>query len=171
MKIRTACRLVVMVLAVNGAAFSQGNDGYTRRSLQGLAGIQVVVELILPPEMAASVTDVELELQAERTLRKAGISVFDQDKTLKMPGRPKLHITVHAVKSAKLPVYALAVEAALAQGVLLARDNSMSTEANTWSQLATGVVENPDLMPAIRNATARATEEFIIAFREQNPKK
>ena len=171
MKVRTACRLVVMVLAVNGAAFSQGNDGYTRRSLQGLAGIQVVVELILPPEMAASVTDVELEVQAERTLQKAGIRVLDRDKALQMPGRPKLHYTVHVVKSANLPIHALTLEVALAQGVLLARDNSISAEAHTWSQSATGLMENPDLKPAIGNAIERATEEFIIAFREQNPKR
>lgn len=171
MKAQFAVGLSVMVLAINWVAFSQGNDGYTRRSLYGLAGIQVVVELMLPREMAASVTDVELEVETERALQKAGIKVFDRDKTIQVPGRPKLRILVHAVKSSNLPVHALFLEAALAQRASLERDNSISTEANTWSLSAAGVVENPDLKPAIRNEVARATDQFITAFREQNPKK
>ncbi len=171
MKARFAGRFALMVLAMDGVLFAQGNDAYTRRSLHGLAGVQVVVGLSVPPEVAASVTDVELEVQVERMLQKAGVNVFDRDRTLQMPGRPKLNFTLHAVKSANSPVHALVLETALAQGVSLARDNSISTEANTWSLLAAGVVENSDLKPAIKNTIVRATDEFISAFREQNPRK
>ncbi len=171
MKAQSAALLPAILLAVSCTAFTQGNDGYSRRSLYGLTGIQVIVEISLPPEIAGSVTDVELEVEAERTLKKAGISIFDQDKTIALPGRPKLYLRIRAVKSAKLPVHALFLEASVAQRASLERDSSISVEANTWSVYSMGVAENPDLRGILKGAVINAVGEFITGFREQNPGK
>jgi len=171
MKAHPAVLLPVVILAISCTALPQGNDGYSRRSLFGLTGIQVMVEVSLPPAMTGTVTDAELEVEAERVLKRAGINVIDREKANPLPGRPKLYFRVQAVQSPELPLNAFSIETGIAQKVQLARDSSINVDAITWSVYAIAVIESSNLKQAAKTSIDRAADEFISAFREQNPKK
>lgn len=171
MKIHPAIVLPAVVLAVSCTVHAQGNDGYSRRSLVGLAGVQVMATLFFPPGMTSTVTDVELELEAERVLKRAGINIISREKPNSLPGKPILFFRVQTVKSAEQPLNALFVESGVTQKVQLERDSSISVDAITWSVYALAVIDSSNLKQTGMALIDRATDEFITAYREHNPKR
>jgi hypothetical protein len=171
MKTHPAIVLPAVVLAVSCTVHAQGNDGYSRRSLVGLAGVQVMATLSLSPGMARVVTDVELEVEAERVLKRAGINIVGREKPSPLPGMPILFFRVQAVKSAEQPLNAFSIESGVAQKVQLERDNSISVDAVTWSVYALAVIDSSNVKQAALASIDRAADEFITAYREHNPKR
>jgi hypothetical protein len=161
-----------MRLAILGALFlvlfvrtAVAGEDFTRKSLAGLAGVNVFIEPVKEPLDRSTIkTDVELRL------RRAGIKVLDMETCQKTPGKPFLRVVGNTTTPAT-QIFAVSHDVELFQSVVLNRDKSISTLASTWRTggVALGVGK-ANLVKGVRDLLRQDVDEFINDFLAANPR-
>lgn len=173
-----ACKgggLLVVALLIMTTAPGWGQDTkWTRETLRGLTGVEVVVEKVSLEIERAGPTRSQLQTDAELRLRKAGIRILTEQESLATAGGAFLYIHVTGLRAHSTtgrPLgYAADSQVSLKQRVWLARDPAITASgAETWS--SSGVLNTFDLpnMRAVRESVADQVDRFINAYLAVNP--
>jgi hypothetical protein len=156
---------LVMVLLVAANAATAVDAEFSRASLKGLQGVQVVVEPLEAEAEQVGLNKTSIQTDVELKLRQAGITVLTE------AGTPYLYIDVNTSKSPSGPLYAYFVGVKLCQTVRLDRDPSIKIfAATTWDVAELGTVGRVNLR-SIRERIKDLVDMFINAYLSVNPKK
>jgi uncharacterized protein (DUF1330 family) len=162
---RIGWALVGMCLALWSAGPEAGavDSPGSRKSLQGVKRIAVVVEGKTPALERQGVGTQQLRTAAELRLRKAGLPVAKAKAQAAY-----LSVSVSVLDVAELPAYACSVAVELYQPVSLQRDPQILVLSSTWS---TGklVILGEDRLREVREIMEDAVDTFIAAYRAANP--
>jgi hypothetical protein len=158
------------LLVLFSASFLAAADNEnSRRSLTGLRGVRVIVEISRHPELdAVGLTVTAVRTDAELRLRKAGIRVLEADQ---VPGSPYLYLNA-TVTTAGKESWGDSILVSLRQTVILDRDPSIRIDAETWSVLFGGGIHAPthDYARYMRDGFNDGIDQFINAYLAANPK-
>jgi hypothetical protein len=160
---RSACTLVALGLAAvfpAPAAYPATGDDAT---LKGIPAVKVFVEGVDPADKSRGLTSRQLRTDVEGRLRHAGIAV-SPDAT------EYLYINVNTLRS-RQRLTSFSVVVMVRQPAYLARDPSIPAPvAITWWKGTDGITVAQDLS-GVRDAVTDLVDQFIRAYRAQNPKK
>ena len=146
------------------------DDEYSRKSLVGLQGVQVLVESLDPQVEQAGLTKAAIQTDVELKLRLAGIRVLTREEMLKTPGFPTLYINANVLPSGERWGFSESVQ--LEQAVILSRDSSISLlNTATWSVQGVGTAGPSTIGRYVRDQIKDRVDEFINAYLSANPKK
>jgi hypothetical protein len=148
----------------------RGRHRYGRdtKSLQGLQGMEVIVEELGSEIEQAGLHRTAIQTDVELKLRLAGITVLSREERLSQPGTPYLYINPTVVLGGEAVYYGISCE--LHQRVTLARNESISTSASTWFIGMTGGIRISGLQ-TIRDRIKDEVDTFINDYLSVNPKK
>lgn len=153
---------LVMVLLVAANAATAVDAGFSRASLKGLKGVQVLVEPLQTEVEQGGLNKASIQTDVELKLRQAGITVLTEE------GTPYLYIDVNTSSGS---LYAYFVGVKLCQTVRLDRDPSIQVLlATTWDVGEVGTVGRVNLR-SIRDRIKDLVDMFINAYLSVNPKK
>lgn len=161
--------VIVGILICGSQREAAGDDEYARATLQGLTGVHVLVESLKAEVERQGLTKAQIQTDVELRLRKAGIRVLSEKERAETPGGPVLYVHVIVLKQQNISLYAYSTHVALGQLVLLARDPTISSLAETWNTGSVGTVGASHLR-AIRGGVADDVDKFINAYLAENPK-
>jgi hypothetical protein len=143
--------------------------------LEGLRGIEVIVEELNPELENFNLTAVQIQKEVEGKLQNAGIQVLSKEENEKTQPlrKPYLCIKVH---SYKLPwersYFAFCIDIALNQQVKLRglpEPKKTVCYSPTWYKTQIGAAAGKDLTEIIESVKT-LTEKFISAYQRANPK-
>ncbi|MGA2267560.1 MAG: hypothetical protein ABSH44_03720 [Bryobacteraceae bacterium] len=157
-----------MFLLLAASVATAVDNEFTRKSLKGLKGVNVLVEPLEAEVEQGGLTKTSIQTDVELRLRQAGITVLTDAENLAAPGSPYLYIVVLTFRG---PQYNYSIGVELCQSVRLERDPSIQIfGATTWSVAGIGGVSrnNPR---AIRDDIKDYVDMFINAYLSVNPKK
>lgn len=162
------CAVLFVSLGLYVAPNWAGDFEWTRATLRGLPGVEVVMEALAPEVEQAGLTKQQLQTDVELRLRQGGIRVLTDEERSKAMGRPWLYIqvTVALVRQLGIAIYNINVE--LRQAVSLAT-GEVAPGASTWSVEALGGVALNDL-PRVRESARDQVDAFINAYLSVNPR-
>ena len=168
---RCALSLITVLLVAATAATSQGDDKYSRESLRGLKGVEVVVENLNPDAERDGLYKTSIQTDVELRLRQAGIKVLTQTEALAVPGMPYLYICISMFRDADRPkVYIYSDHVGLRQTVRLERDPSIrNVFAATWTTDGVGIAGTAKFS-IVRDTIKDDVDKFINAYLSVNPK-
>lgn len=139
--------LSLVLLASAAAGGAENADELRRGALKGMKGCAVVAM-----SLNSAVTSEQARTAAVSRLRQAKIPAFESYSTVKdVPGKPTLTVIVSDFVSVRL-----------AQEVLLKRDPSIATVAETWSSNCVAKDR------AITDALRECLDQFVNDFRSAN---
>jgi len=179
--------LVLAFLITGGSVVAKASDSESsRKSLRGIAAIEVVVENPSKDALDLGLTEEKLQTDVELRLRKAQIKVGRPALPQTFPGIDWLETYVNAIATLyvrvsvmkhgdadftpgciRLPVHAIVIEVELYQPVQLLRDSNVKPLASTWSTTFWGFMSSER---SIRESVADQVDEFINAYLSVNPK-
>jgi hypothetical protein len=145
-------------------------------SLEGLRGVEVIVEELKPELENFNLTAVQIQKEVEGKLQNAGIQVLSKEDNEKIqPLRmPYLFIKVN---SYKLPwtrsSFAFSIDIALNQQVKLRGNPELKKTifySPTWYKSKVGGATGKDIAEIIETVKT-LTEKFIGAYQTANPKR
>jgi hypothetical protein len=166
---RRALSLMAVLLVAATAAMPQLDDKFGRRSLRGLAGVEVLVEDLTPEAEADGLWKTAIQTDVELKLRQAGIKVLTQKQSLAAPGQPCLHILVTTLKDQGQYIHGVSVE--LKQAVGLERDPSIAVfMATTWRGRGVLGTVGREKLQQVRSEVKDQVDQFINAYLSVNPK-
>ena len=139
-----------------------GNQPIDRATLKGLKTIWVIVEHPTPEAERDGLTKDQLQTDVEARLKNAGIQVTS------LVEEAYLYLNVSTVKGSS-GLYAYHIRLEFNQQVILERDRNVSLPAPTWS-LDLGGIVGASKLHEVRGDVADMVDQFITAYREQNPK-
>jgi hypothetical protein len=135
----------------------------TRRSLQGLNAIYLIVEPVTPEAEKDGLTRKQIQADVEARLREAGIRVYFGD------GMPYLAVVLTLYKNPGLDMYAYGLDIHMKQQAVLSRDPELKVVADTWSIAKVGLAGRANL-DGLRKVILNALDAFIAAWQSVNPK-
>ena len=149
-------KLAAPLLAAPGFAAT-----FDEASLRGITSIQVFVEGVDPADKKRGLTDRLLQTDVESQLRRASITVSKDAAAY-------LEINVNTLRSGQ-EVTSFSVVVMVGQPAYLIRDTTITApDARTWWKGADGITATNDLS-SVREAVADLVDQFITAYRKQNP--
>jgi hypothetical protein len=135
-----------------------------RATLKGITEVQVLVETIDPEVERHGLTQSQLQTDLELRLKQSGIKVVSASPA-------SLYVDIQIMRVMVLPLYAYSLEVAFQQPVRLDRDLKIShVSAPTWSLSGSGVIMRQRVRE-LRSRVIEQVDQFINAYREQNPKR
>ena len=162
----SCCRILLGVLVAAFLAVPAWalDDVQARQTLNGLGAIRVTVEVDDFVEQEHPSLKAQLQDDVEGRLQKAGI-------TMRPTAMEWLHVSLHTHNAN--PGLAFSVHVDLEQLVQLMRGPHMLTLSPTWGTGGVGIL--PDLSPTslefLRSSVANSVDQFITAYRRENPSK
>jgi hypothetical protein len=144
-------------------------------SLEGLKGIEVIVEELNPELENFSLTAVQIQKEVEGKLQNAGIQVLSKEENEKLQPlrKPYLCIKVHSYKlPSERSYFAFFIDIALNQQVKLRglpEPKKTFSYSPTWYKSQIGAAAGKDLTEIIESVKT-LTEKFIRAYQRANPK-
>ena len=154
----------LLLTAALGLPASAGalDDAAARATLRGIKALRVLVASLKADISEGDFTTAQLQTDVEARLKQAAI-----------PADPRsgefLYVAVTTVKLDR-GVYAYSIDVDSYQSVTLARAPTLSTLAATWGVGSrVGVIDRTRLRE-IRSEVVGFVDQFISAYREQNPK-
>lgn len=142
---------------------------YSRQSLKGLTGINVVVDKVDPAVVKLGVDTAKIQTDVESKLKTAGIKVLSDAERIKTAGAPYLAVNINA-SPAKDGLVAFAISVSLLQGCVTARDASIKLPVcDTWSRTKVGHA-NTKVGSFLQELVDAEVDSFLKAFAEVNPK-
>ena len=148
---------IASLLASTGAGLAASDDG----TLKGIASIKVFVEGVDPADKPRGLTRGQLQIDVESRLRKAGIAV-SADAT------EYLYVNVNTLQS-RQRLTSFSVVVMVRQSANLIRDASIAAPAAiTWWKGTDGITVASNLS-SVRDAVGDLVDQFISAYRKQNP--
>jgi hypothetical protein len=146
-----------VLLLVSSSTTRAQDDDFSRRSLKGIKGVQLVVDLSPGIAEDSGLTAIALRTDIELKLRQASIPVF-------ATGDPYLYVGIAVLPSSDKAIWPYAVMVELHQPVALTRDSSiLAPRAITWNVLRWGDVEKQNLR-SLRNDVKDTVDMFINAY-------
>ncbi len=128
--------VMVMVLVLSSVVYT---DEFTKLTLKGLKGVDVIVEGLNPDIEKDGLHKSSIQTDVELKLRMAGIKVLTEEESLKESGMPYLYVNVNSGKiKTGFYVYSILVE--LKQAVFLSRDVNILCMGSTWSPGSIGIL-------------------------------
>jgi len=139
--------------------------------LQGLEGVEVLVESIEPEVEKYGLRRQALQTDTELQLRQYGIKVLTREESLSTPGGPVLYINVAVIIQEKEPVAAAVITVQLRETVLLLREPTrICSAARTW-QTGGMWTDWSHRIENIREVVKDYVSEFINDYLAANPTK
>jgi len=160
--------VVVVVLMVLPRIAWGWNVEFSRKTLQGIQGVQVVVGDV---EVDGLPTESQIQTDTEMKLRMVGIKVLTEKERLGTPGHPYLGVTINT-NQGDYPLqglYAIEISINLYQIVNLRR-NTTTTVASTWSNSVLYIV-GKNKLSFVRYFLKDQIDDFINAWLSVNPRK
>jgi len=153
--------LVVLGIASLLASTGAGSAASDDETLKGIASIKVFVEGVDPADKPRGLTRGQLQIDVESRLRKAGIAV-SADAT------EYLYVNVNTLQS-RQRLTSFSVVVMVRQSAYLIRDASIAAPAAiTWWKGTDGITVASNLS-SVRDAVGDLVDQFISAYRKQNP--
>lgn len=159
---RAVILVILGVLFLTCSAWADDTPG-TRATLKGVTAVKVSVASTSVDANQDGLRSADLQGDAERRLREAGVPVTPSALAL-------LFIDIGTDKIASIPRYACSLRVDLLQLVKLARDPTIEAFTPTWSLGRVAEVSAANL-PTVRGIVRDLVDQFINAYLEQNPKK
>ena len=155
-----SCAMVVLGIAAllaSTGAWSAADD----ETLKGITSIKVFVEGVDPADRPRGLTRAQLQTDVESRLRKAGIAV-SADAT------EYLYVNVNTLQS-RQRLTSFSVVVMVRQPAYLIRNASITAPAAiTWWKGTDGITVANNLR-GVRDAVSDLVDQFIGAYRKQNP--
>jgi hypothetical protein len=163
--------VMVVLLILPGMVWGF-NSETTRKTLQGIKGVNVTVDDINPEIEKDGLTRSQIQTDVELKLRTAGLNILTVEEALKTPGRPWIYVNANIQYFTRGKIfrgaYICNLDLKLMQNVYLERNSKLSVASTTWS--ADGYLgKTPDL-DDIRSKIKDLVDEFISAWLSVNPK-
>ena len=153
--------LVVLGIASLLASTGAGSAASDDETLKGIASIKVFVEGVDPADKPRGLTRGQLQIDVESRLRKAGIAV-SADAT------EYLYVNVNTLQS-RQRLTSFSVVVMVRHSANLIRDASIAAPAAiTWWKGTDGITVASNLS-SVRDAVGDLVDQFISAYRKQNP--
>jgi len=148
------------------------------KSLRGLRGVEVLIEIGDSDAEKAGLTKSQLQTDVEVELRKAGIPVLTDDKRQNTPGKPILYVNVNSmVLSGDEGLYVHNIIVVLYQLVDLRREAVAGVDGETWWQTVStwdrsnlGINSKSNFKKGVREIVRDYVNEFINDYLTVNPK-
>lgn len=158
-----SCTLVVLGIAAFLASTGVCSAAADDETLKGITSIKVFVEGVDPADKPRGLTRGQLQTDVESRLRKAGIAL-SPDAT------EYLYVNVNTLRS-RQRLTSFSVVVMVRQSAYLIRDPSITAPAAiTWWKGTDGITV-PDNLSGVRDAVGDLVDQFIDAYRKQNPKR
>jgi hypothetical protein len=133
------------------------DDDFSRRSLKGIKGVHIVVDLSPGIAEDSGLSTIALRTDIELKLQQASIPVL-------ATGDPYLYVGILVVPSSDKATWPYAVTVELHQPVALTRDSSITVQrAITWNVLRWGDVDKQNLRN-LRTDVQDTVDMFINAY-------
>ena len=157
------CIVLWGLVRLPGVCSASQTDTLARATLQGLPGIAVRIA-DLPDEIErAGLTKEQLQTDVELRLRQSGIPVFTGGENI-----PTLNVILTIFRHNIASLYIYAIEVAVLQPVLLARNGSPAF-GNTWDHTHVGAIGAAKLSE-VRNVVRDQVDKFMNAYLSVNPR-
>jgi len=136
-------------------------------TLKGLHGVRVVVEDLDSDLIAAGISGDHIQSNVEDQLKKAGITVEDEDAWKDDSAHPFLYIRLSSFKSDDGKFYAYHIDVELDQQVTV-QNGDTRTLCQTWQTGCIGIAPK-DSVPQLYDRVTTYVGEFVDDFNSQNP--
>lgn len=164
-------RYVVMVILMTLTCFdlslAQTRD-QQRQSLQGLQGLEVVIEDMRADAQADGLSQEAIRATVELILRSNGIRVVTHSESMKTPAAPYLYVRV-STSNHSSDLFAYAVTVAFLQKVSLMHSAQHVMSAATWEKGSVGTTSHSNIRQVI-NSVESKVKEFSNDFLAVNPR-
>jgi hypothetical protein len=164
-------RYVVMAMLMTLTCFdlsvAQTRD-QQRDSLQGLQGVEVVIESLRPDAETDGLSQEAIRTAVELILRSRGIRVLTRSESLRMPSAPYLYVKVSTYNHSS-DLYAYAVTVEVMQKVSLAQRPQQTMSATTWERGGVGTTGHSNIRVVIDSVESKV-KEFANDFLAANPR-
>jgi hypothetical protein len=157
------CTLVTLGIVGFLASTAVYPATFDDETLKGITAIKVFVEGVDPADKPRGLTRGQLQTDVELRLRNAGIAV-SADAT------EYLYVNVNTLQS-RQRLTSFSVVVMVQQSAYLVRDSSIAAPAAiTWWKGTDGITVAGNLS-GVRDAVGDLVDQFISAYRKQNPKR
>ena len=177
--IKTGKKIVMFIFAIFFSFFFSPGQSFPlscQDSLQGLEGVEVLVEELKDELENYNVTSIQIQTDVESRLRTAGIKVLSKEENEKLQPlrKPYLYLRINSVKPPwKREGLAFNIEIALNQQVFIREEPKSfkkSCFAPTWYKTFLGVAGWKNISE-IREIVQGLTDKFIEAYQAANQNK
>ena len=158
---------MLMTLICLDLSVAQTRD-QQRDSLQGLRGVEVVIESLRLDAQADGLSQEAIRTAVELILRSKGIRVLTQSESLSTPAAPYLYVKVSTYNHSS-DLYAYAVTVDVMQKVSLAQRPQHMMSATTWERGAVGTTGHSNIRMVIDSVESKV-KEFASDFLAANPR-
>jgi hypothetical protein len=158
---------MLMTLICLDLSVAQTRD-QQRDSLQGLRGVEVVIESLRPDAQADGLSQEAIRTAVELILRSNGIRVLTRSESLSTPAAPYLYVKVSTYNHSS-DLYAYAVTVDVMQKVSLAQRPHYMMSATTWERGAVGTTGHSNIRMVIDSVESKV-KEFASDFLAANPR-
>jgi hypothetical protein len=168
--------LLILVMALPFFLPGQGFSLSCTESLEGLRGVEVIVEELKPELEDFNLTAAQIQKEVEGKLQNSGVQVLSKEDNEKIQPlrKPYLYLKVN---SYKLPwrrsSFAFCIDIALNQKVKLCGNPELKKTifySPTWYKSEVGGVTGKDISEIIE-MVKKLTEKFILAYQTANSKR
>ena len=139
-----------------------------RDSLQGLQGVEVVIEGLRPDAETDGLSQEAIRTAVELILRSRGIRVLTRSESLRTPSAPYLYVKVSTYNHSS-DLYAYAVTVEVMQKVSLAQRPQQTVSAATWEKGGVGTTGHSNIRMVIDSVESKV-KEFANDFLAANPR-
>lgn len=141
-----------------------------RASLKGLQGVFVLVEDLNFPEEQAGLKAADIQADAEKNLRTAGIPLLSKAQNIDTPGMPTVYISVSIASSTATDLWPFSIDVNFEQQATLKRSpDTFVPTAVTWHVGSIGAVDRSNLR-SVRDRVNEQVGKFVNAYLKVNPK-
>jgi len=158
---------MLMTLICLDLSVAQTRD-QQRDSLQGLQGVEVVIESLRPDVQADGLSQEAVRTAVELILRSKGIRVLTRPESLSTPAAPYLYVKVSTYNHSS-DLYAYAVTVEVMQKVSLAKRPQQMMSATTWERGGVGTTGHSNIRIVIDSVESKV-KEFANDFLAANPR-
>jgi hypothetical protein len=163
MGVKAAVVALVVLLLLPGVSQAITVD---QRTLEGLKGVQVLVEDMKPEAERLGLTKAQIQTDVESRLRQGGVKVLTDQERLKTPGTPYLYVNVNTSIRPGSTVCAHSTSVSLNELVALAR--GFQAFGIIWSSGSVGSVETQKI-GLLREVVGGHIDKFINDYQAANP--
>jgi hypothetical protein len=139
-------------------------EAIKRASLKGIESVDVIVLGAAVASGCSPLPDEATHIAVEARLERAGIRIGASPTAY-------LFVSVASVEALEGLLCGFAVSVEVQQIVRLARDTGIMTFGTTWHQAGLGIAGTSRIPEYPQHMLSALVDQFISAYREQNPKK
>lgn len=146
-----------------GSILAEASPPSQRDSLEGIPGVQVVIEHLRPEAQAVGLSEREIRTAVELILRSSGIPVLTAEENKATPSGAYIYVVADMVKNPS-GLYGYSVEVTLRQKVSMVHRPGLVVFASTWDAGEAGTVGRQNLggiVKSIESCIKRFANDFL----------